>query len=111
MMGWLRDLFSRKREEPRQESRIYSVGKPSSTKFPRVPRNVPKPDPIFEDTGALSLKDESMQDQANPYDTASWELDQEKGLRRVEDDKTVTRERGKADANNPYNTGAFRKGW
>ena len=110
-MGWLRDIFSRKREEPRQESRIYSVGKPSSTKFPPVPRNVPEPDPVFDDTGTLSLTDESMQEEANPYDTASWELDQEKGLRRVEDDKTVSRERGKADANNPYNTGAFRKGW
>ena len=56
-------------------------------------------------------KDESTQEEANPYDTASWELDLDKGLRRVEDDKTVTRERGKSDANNPYNTGAFRKGW
>ncbi len=110
-MGWLRAIFSRKREEPRQESRIYSVGKAPSTRFPRVPRNVPMPDPVFEDTGSLALKDESMQDEANPYDTASWELDQDKGLRRVEDDKTVSKERGKVEANNPYNTGTFRKGW
>jgi hypothetical protein len=111
MIGWLRNIFSRKREEPRHESRIYSVGKPPPAKFARVPRNVPEPDPIYEDTGTLSLKDENVQDEANPYDTASWELDLEQGLRRVEDDKTVTRDRGKAEANNPYNTGAFRKGW
>jgi hypothetical protein len=109
-MGWLRDIFSRKREEPRRESRIYTVGKPPA-KLARVPRTVPEPDPIFDDTGTLSLKDENVQDDANPYDTASWELDLDKGLRRIEDDKTVTRDRGKADANNPYNTGAFRKGW
>ncbi len=110
-MGWLSKIFSRKREEPRQESRIYSVGKPPPAKFARVPRNVPEPDPIYDDTGTLSLKDENVQDEANPYDTASWELDLDKGLRRVEDDKTVTRDRGKSDVNNPYNTGAYRKGW
>jgi len=105
-MSWLR-FFSRKK--PKSDTRIYAVGKPARKMIPQV-RNVPEPDPIFDDTGALSIKEES-DEAANPYDTASWSLDPDKGLRRVDDDKTVSRDRGKSDSNNPYDTGAFRRGW
>ena len=103
--------FTRKREQE-LDSRIYNVGSPRVAKrYQPVPRNVPEPDPIFGDTGSLELKDETA-DEANPYDTASWSLDPEKGLRRVEDDKTVSRDdRDTPQANNPYDTGTFRRGW
>ncbi len=114
-MKWLLKLFRREKEAG-SGSRIYSVESAgrSAAKTRKVSqeiRNVPEPDPIFSDTGNLAISDENLDDEANPYETASWELDQEKGLRRVGDDKTVTPDRGKADETNPYNTGAFRRGW
>lgn len=108
LMKWLRNLF---RQPEKVDTRIYTVpGNRPRAKVPPVLRNVPEPDPIFADTGALAIK-EDLDDAANPYDTASWSLDPDKGLRRVDDDKTVRRDRGKAEADNPYNTGAFRRGW
>jgi len=47
----------------------------------------------------------------NPYESQSWQLDPEKGLRRVDDANTVTRERSGGDASDPYNTGGFVRGW
>ncbi|MDJ0928046.1 MAG: hypothetical protein QNJ73_10405 [Gammaproteobacteria bacterium] len=111
-MRWFRFFFRRK-EEP-QDSRIYTVGKtrPRRPLPPPVPRNVPEPDPIFGDTSALTIQGDEGMPNDNPYDTASWKMDPEKGLRRVDDDKTVTKERGhKTSENNPYDTGTFRKGW
>lgn len=111
-MKWLKSLFSRD-EEP-TNSRIYTVGRPPVRRAPprpRMPRQVPEPDPVFGDTGSLELREERTQERANPYDTSSWQLDPEQGLRRVDDDKTVRRDRGHAEPDNPYNTGAFRKGW
>jgi len=107
-MKWLK-FFSR--EQEKVDSRIYTVSKPSRRFPPRMPRNVPEPHPIFADTGSLAIKEEKPDERANPYDTSSWELDPDQGLRRVDDDKTVRRDRGKTEADNPYNTGAFRKGW
>jgi len=109
-MKWLR-FFSRKRDEDR-DTRIYTVASPRVAKRYEPPRrNVPEPDPIFSDTGALALKEET-DEEVNPYNTSSWTLDPEKGMRRVEDDKTVSRDgREKSKANNPYDTGAFRRGW
>ncbi|RMF98064.1 MAG: hypothetical protein D6727_03765 [Gammaproteobacteria bacterium] len=113
-MKWLR-FFTRKQEKPVRDSRVYTVGRaprrPPRPGPPPVPRNVPEPDPIFGDTGSLAIKDDA-EDNANPYDTASWKMDPDKGWRRVDDDKTVTRDRGKkTSGNNPYDTGTFRKGW
>ena len=112
-MKWLR-FFRRNREEE-EDTRIYTVDSPRVVKPYRPPviRNVPEPKhPMFEDTGELSLDEGGKEDDANPYDTASWKLDPEKGLRRVEDDKTVDRkDRVKTTSNNPYDTGTFRKGW
>jgi len=109
-MKWLQSLF-RKRDDDR-DTRIYTVASPRVAKrYEPPPRNVPEPDPIFSDTGGLALTEESEED-VNPYNTSSWSLDPEQGIRRVEDDKTVTRDgREKSVANNPYDTGAFRRGW
>lgn len=110
-MKWLK-FFTRKREDE-EDTRIYTVDAPSAIKpHRRIPRNVPEPQhPIFEDTGSLALEGETAEDE-NPYDTSSWKLDPEKGIRRVEDDKTVDRSgREKNTSNNPYDTGTFRKGW
>lgn len=110
-MKWLK-RFRRKREEE-EDTRIYTVNSPRTVKPHRpVIRNVPEPEhPIFQDTGELELEGDK-QDDANPYDTSSWKLDPEKGLRRVEDDKTVDRSgREKPSSNNPYDTGSYRKGW
>ena len=110
-MKWLR-FFTRKREEE-EDTRIYTVDTPRAVKAHRpIPRTVPEPQhPMFHDTGALELAGESVED-ANPYETSSWKMDPEKGIRRVEDDKTVDRSgREKNTSNNPYDTGSFRKGW
>ena len=110
-MKWLR-FFKRKRRE-KEDTRIYTVDSPRVSR-PHKPevRNVPPPQhPVLADTGALELEG-GAEDDANPYDTASWKLDPEKGIRRVEDDKTVDRKgREKPSSNNPYDTGSYRKGW
>ena len=100
-------LFSRKRSKNADGPLARHV----STKPIPTARRAKKPDPVFEDTGELAIAEETEEDRENPYDTATWSLDPDKGLRRVDDDKTVTKERGKADPTDPYNTGAFRKGW
>jgi hypothetical protein len=76
-----------------------SVGKPK------------KIDPIFEDTGSLELTPEA-DDKGNPYDTQSWQMDPDKGLRRVDNLKAVNREPvDRKKVTNPYDTGIVRKGW
>lgn len=112
-MKWLR-FFTRQRDEDEEDTRIYTVDSPRVVKpRPPVPRTVPEPQhPIFQDTGPLELEGDDTEEDANPYNTSSWKLDPEKGLRRVEDDKTVDRKgRAKNTSNNPYDTGTFRKGW
>jgi hypothetical protein len=109
-MRWPR--FFRRRRDEEADTRIYTASPQRAAKPVRpVPRNVPEPDSIFSDTGPLALEGEKTED-ANPYETASWKLDPEKGARRVEDAKTVDRSgRAKNTSNNPYDTGTFRKGW
>ena len=67
--------------------------------------------PVSEKPAARRAAANPAPDGANPYETHSWKADPIKGLRRVEDSKTARRDRGKGDANNPYNTGVFTKGW
>lgn len=112
-MKWLKRIVDRKPEvsETAANSRIFSADGPARRLQKPAVRRVAEPDPIFGDTGALALKDESIEEPSNPYDTSSWKLDHEKGLRRVDDDKTVRRDRGRSNPTNPYDTGAFRKGW
>jgi hypothetical protein len=109
-MKWLK--FLGRKGEQEKDTRIYTVAShPAARAHQPVPRNVPEPDPIFADTGPLALEPET-EDDANPYNTSSWKMDPDKGVRRVEDDKTVDRKgRAKDSSNNPYDTGSFRKGW
>ena len=116
-MKWLR-FFRRNREEE-EDTRIYTVDSPREVKpyqplgrNPSPVRNVPEPShPLFDDTDQLELAGEEV-DEGNPYETSSWKLDPDKGIRRVEDDKTVDRKgRVKTTSNNPYDTGSYRKGW
>jgi hypothetical protein len=68
-------------------------------------------DPIFEDTGSLELTQEP-EEQGNPYDTQSWQMDPRDGLRRVDNLKAVNREPvDRKTVTNPYDTGIVRKGW
>ena len=64
----------------------------------------------FMDTGSLELqKDTDELD--NPYETHSWEMDPEEGLRRVEDQSMVNRKKPKNVPGNPYDTIVKKKGW
>ena len=67
-------------------------------------------DDPFMDTGSLELQREAS-DLANPYDTHTWEMDPEEGLRRVEDQSLVNRSRSKGTPDNPYDTIVEKKGW
>lgn len=64
----------------------------------------------FMDTGSLELEGEAG-DLANPYDTHTWEMDPEEGLRRVEDQNLVNRKQPKGAPGNPYDTIVKKKGW
>ena len=65
----------------------------------------------YLDTGSLELKNE-VGDVDNPYETHSWEMDPEEGLRRVEDQSMVNRKKPKNNApDNPYDTIVKKKGW
>ena len=64
----------------------------------------------FMDTGSLELQGEAS-DLANPYDTHTWEMDPEEGLRRVEDQNLVNRKQPKGAPDNPYDTIVKKKGW
>ncbi len=64
----------------------------------------------FMDTGELELQGEPS-DLANPYETHTWEMDREEGLRRVEDLNLVNRKKPQGDADNPYDTIVKKKGW
>lgn len=65
----------------------------------------------FMDTGSLEIQRDS-DDLDNPYQTHSWEMDPDEGLRRVEDLKNVNRKKSKASPDNPYDTFVGKKkGW
>ena len=64
----------------------------------------------FMDTGPLELTSEAR-DKSNPYETHSWEMDHEEGLRRVEDQSLVNRKKPQGTAGNPYDTVVKKKGW
>ena len=82
-------------------------------------RTTPKPqdiDPIFADTGSLELANDTGEQGDNPYDTHTWRLDAEEGLRRVDDSKAIRNKsdrspRKSKDQGNPYDTVVGRKGW
>lgn len=69
-----------------------------------------QPDDVFMDTGELELQGESS-DVADPYETHSWEMDPEEGLRRVEDQSLVNRQEPQGAPDNPYDTVVKKKGW
>ena len=64
----------------------------------------------FMDTGSLELQGATGEIE-NPYETHSWEMDPDEGLRRVEDQSMVNRKKPKGDADNPYDTIIKKKGW
>jgi hypothetical protein len=64
----------------------------------------------FMDTGSLELQGETGEID-NPYETHSWEMDQDEGLRRVEDQSMVNRKKPEGDADSPYDTIIKKKGW
>jgi len=64
----------------------------------------------FMDTGSLELQGEA-EDLANPYETHSWEMDREEGLRRVDDLNLVNRDKPQGSSDNPYDTIVKKKGW
>jgi len=64
----------------------------------------------FMDTGSLELQGESGE-KSNPYETHTWEMDHEEGLRRIEDPSLVNRKKPQGTADNPYDTIVKKKGW
>ncbi len=62
----------------------------------------------FSDSLTLSNPDDPK---GNPYETHSWELDPSQDTRQLKKVDMIDRPRGKKSANNPYDTGEFRKGW
>jgi hypothetical protein len=90
--------------------RLFNRDDPASGQSPAAaPRQPTKPKASTR-SGGLTVSEDSAAG-GSPYETHSWETDPVKGLRRVEDAKTVRRDRGKKDESDPYNTGGFRKGW
>jgi hypothetical protein len=67
-------------------------------------------DEDFLDTGSLELQGES-DDISNPYETHTWEMDHEEGLRRIDDQNLVNRKKLQGTADNPYDTIVKKKGW
>jgi hypothetical protein len=67
-------------------------------------------DEDFLDTGSLALQGES-DDISNPYETHSWEMDHEEGLRRIDDQNLVNGKKLQGTADNPYDTIVKKKGW
>ena len=63
------------------------------------------------DTGTLELPEESVKDVENPYETHTWEMDREEGLRRIEDPNLINRQKLQSAPNNPYDTIVKKKGW
>jgi hypothetical protein len=88
------------------------AGPAVSTKPVRQVRFASKdPHPLFDDTGELEISEEDRESD-DPYATASWELDRDQGLRRIDDDKVMKpKKKPKSNPNDPYNTGAFTKNW
>jgi len=64
----------------------------------------------FMDTGSMELENESGESE-NPYETHSWEMDPDEGLRRVDDQNRVNRKKPEGTADNPYDTIIKKKGW
>jgi len=69
-----------------------------------------KLDDVFMDTGSLELQSESS-DMADPYETHSWEMDPDEGLRRVDDQLLGNRSKPEGTPDNPYDTIVKKKGW
>ncbi len=70
-----------------------------------------EPEDPFMDTGSLEIERDS-DDMDDPYQTHSWEMDPDEGLRRVEDLKNVNRKKPKGSPDNPYDTIVTKKkGW
>ncbi len=64
----------------------------------------------FMDTGSLELQRDSSE-LDNPYETHSWEMDRDEGLRRIDDQSLVNRKKAQVSPDNPYDTSAPKKGW
>ena len=64
----------------------------------------------FMDTGSMELESDSRE-MDNPYETHSWEMDPDEGLRRVDDQNRVNRRKPEGTADNPYDTIIKKKGW
>ncbi|MAF84708.1 MAG: hypothetical protein QGH93_03605 [Gammaproteobacteria bacterium] len=64
----------------------------------------------FMDTSSLKLEGESG-DLDNPYETHTWEMDREEGIRRIEDLSLVNRKQPEGTKGNPYDTIVKKKGW
>lgn len=67
-------------------------------------------DNAFMDTGELELQRDSAE-MVNPYDTHTWEMDPDEGLRRVDDQHLVKPKKPQGTAGNPYDTIVKKKGW
>ena len=64
----------------------------------------------FMDTGSLELQGESSE-VSNPYETHTWEMDHEEGMRRIDDQNLVNGKKPQGTADNPYDTIVKKKGW
>ncbi len=62
----------------------------------------------FSDSLTLSNPDDPK---GNPYETHTWELDPTQDTRQMKKVDLIDRPKVKKAANNPYDTGEFRKGW
>jgi len=69
-----------------------------------------KREDAFMDTGPLELQGE-FGEVDDPYETHSWEMEQDEGLRRIEDQNLVNRKQPQGTPDNPYDTIVKKKGW
>ncbi len=67
-------------------------------------------DDEFMDTGELELQRDAT-DKVNPYETHTWEMDHDEGLRRIDDQNLVNGKKPEGTAGNPYDTIVKKKGW
>lgn len=94
--GSVRAEHQARREKEFEESGAFQVAE--------------QPDDPFMDTGSLELQRESA-DEENPYETHTWEMDHDEGLRRIEDPGLVNRKKTEGSSDNPYDTIVKKKGW
>ncbi|MBT8444857.1 MAG: hypothetical protein KJO13_08920 [Gammaproteobacteria bacterium] len=62
------------------------------------------------DTGSLEIAPEGG-DSDNPYDTQTWQINTQRGPRRVDDLSAVNKDRKSGEPDNPYDTIVTKKGW